>query len=226
MPDLADSWKFPVGQHDLRAARVPKAGGDGTEAGGQRRRDSDLVGLCVDDPREGPTRVLALLDPVLPRRAAFVPVLQVAVVRLADRVRERALRARVDVDALLEDWKAMANAVGQRPNEERSFALVGCRHARLAVQLEVAKRSLGASAHGRIFATPPPKRKICHTTGTLKNQGLTPIFCRCLGGAAQERRFVVKGVTAACSESAHVWQRAGLVVLAPEVRLLQILVLE
>src|SRR5215208_957928 len=207
MPDLADSWKFPVGQHDLRAARVPKARGDGAEASRKRRRDSDLVGLCVDDPGEGPTRVLALLDPVLPRRAAFVPVLQVAVVRLADRVRERALRARVYVDALVEGREPVANAVGQRPDEEWPLAFVGCRYARLAVQLEVAKRSVGASAHGRIFATPPPKRKICHTTGTLENQGLTPIFRRFLGGSAQESRFVVKGVTAAWSESPHVWNK-------------------
>ena len=52
-------------------------------------------------------RRLEPADPVLPGRAVLVPVVEVAPVGVAHRVRERSLRAAVDVDALLEDREAV-----------------------------------------------------------------------------------------------------------------------
>src|SRR5439155_10352458 len=67
-----------------------------------------------DQAGDAPPRGLELPDPVLPGRTVLVPVGQVAVVGRAHRVRERALRAAVDVDAPLEDGEAVAN-----PGRER-----------------------------------------------------------------------------------------------------------
>src|SRR5204862_7892786 len=80
-------------------------------AGRARRRDSHLLGLGVDAAREGRARRLLPLPPVLPRRAVLVPVGQVLLVRGAHRIGQRALRARVDIDAPLEDREALPAAL-------------------------------------------------------------------------------------------------------------------
>ena len=74
--------------------------------------ESDVVtaissGTCVDEPGEGSAGGFLPLHPVLPRRALVVPVLEVLLVGSAHRVRQRPLRARVDVHLPLEDRESV-----------------------------------------------------------------------------------------------------------------------
>src|SRR5205807_4304051 len=74
----------------------------------------DLVRARVDEPRKGGARRFLPLDPVLPWRALLVPVGEVLLVRGAHRVRERSLRAGVDVDLVLEDGEAVTATLRER----------------------------------------------------------------------------------------------------------------
>jgi len=76
--------------------------------------ETDLVLVRVHERRDGAPHSLETPDPVLPRRAVLVPVVQVLPVGVAHRVRERALRAAVDVDPLLEHREAVPDAPRQR----------------------------------------------------------------------------------------------------------------
>src|SRR5215208_6430954 len=60
-------------------------------------------------PRSSCACAICPLDPVLPLRPVLVPAVEVLLVGGADGVGERALRARVDVDALAEDRKPPSN---------------------------------------------------------------------------------------------------------------------
>ena len=86
MPDLADRRKLPVGQHDLRAAREPQSALQRGDASRQRRRDGDLFRNGVDQIRKACARRFLPFDPVLPRRTFLVPVAEVLLVRVADRI--------------------------------------------------------------------------------------------------------------------------------------------
>ena len=114
VPDLADRRELEVGKHDLRALRPVERRRERRDAGRLGGRDRDLVRLGADQVGAGRARPLCLLDPVLPRRAVLVPVAQVGLVGAAHGIRERPLRARVDVDLLLEDRKAVPAAGRER----------------------------------------------------------------------------------------------------------------
>ncbi len=87
--------------------------------GRERGRHRHLVGLAADEPREGGACRLGPLDPVLPRCALLVPVGQVGVVGRAHRVRERALRAGVEVGEPLEDREPRAAPGDRAPRRQR-----------------------------------------------------------------------------------------------------------
>ena len=108
VPDLADRRELVVADHDLRPLREVDRTRERADACRERRRDRDVVGLRVHEPREGRARRLVALDPVVPRRAALVPADEVLLVGGAHGIGERALRARVDVDEPLEDREALA----------------------------------------------------------------------------------------------------------------------
>ena len=103
VPDLADRRELPVREDDLRPLRETETARQRAHSRGERRRHRDLVGACVDEPGEGAAGGFLPLDPVLPRRALVVPVLEVLLVGSAHRVRQRTLRARVDVHLPVED---------------------------------------------------------------------------------------------------------------------------
>jgi len=88
MPDLADGRELPVREDDLRALRETETARQRAHSGGERCRYRDLVGTCVDEAGEGAARGFLTLDPVLPRRALVVPVLEVLLVGSPDRVRQ------------------------------------------------------------------------------------------------------------------------------------------
>ncbi len=113
--DLADSRELEVADHD-RVAPVAEAeaADEPAHTRGDRGRDRDLVLAGVHEPRDRRPHRLEAADPVLPGRAVLVPVVEVAGVGVAHRVRERSLRAAVDVDLPLEDRKAVPNPARQR----------------------------------------------------------------------------------------------------------------
>ena len=122
--------KLEVGHDDARPlARSLKRARQRAHAGRERGRDGDLVGPGADEPGERRSGRLGALDPVVPGRAAVVPARQVVVVGGTHRIRERALRARVDVDEPLEDREPVSAAVrhgrgvnGQgRPSADRRW---------------------------------------------------------------------------------------------------------
>ena len=95
--------KLEVGHDDARPLVEAERARQRAHAGRQRGGDGDLVGPGADEPGERRSGRLGALDPVVPGRTALVPARQVVVVGGAHRIRERALRARVDVDEALED---------------------------------------------------------------------------------------------------------------------------
>ena len=88
-------------------AASPRASGeradDAVHALADRRGDGDLARLCVQQPCERGPRRLRPLDPVAPLGAVRVPAVEVLLVGGAHPVRERALRARVQVRRVRED---------------------------------------------------------------------------------------------------------------------------
>ena len=110
MPDLPDGRELEVADDDPRALGVVEGARERAHPRRERGRHRDLVGLAADEAREGGPGRLGPLDPVLPGCALVVPVGEVGLVGAADRVRERPLRARVDVAEPLEDREALAAA--------------------------------------------------------------------------------------------------------------------
>ena len=144
VPDLPDGRKLPVGDHDLRALREAQAARERAHARGERGRHGDLVRRRVDEPGEGAARRLLPLDPVLPGSAVLVPVGEVLLVGRAHRVRQRSLRAGVDVDLLLEDREPVAAALRERRclnGQGRPFAVF--------VREQLLRRALQDAAAGR-----------------------------------------------------------------------------
>ena len=113
--DLTDRRKLEVADDDRVAALAEaQAAEQRADAGGDRSRHRDLVLVRVHQARNAAAHGLEPPDPVLPRRAVLVPVVEVPGVRLAHRVGERALRAAVDVDLPLEDREAVPDPSRQR----------------------------------------------------------------------------------------------------------------
>ncbi len=103
MRDLADGGELVVGDHDPGAGREVEGADDPAHALGHGRGHRELRRRRVEQPRERPTRRFGPLHPVLPLGAVRVPAGEVLLVGSADAVRERALRAGVEVGGRRED---------------------------------------------------------------------------------------------------------------------------
>ena len=108
--DLADRRELVRRDHDpvplapeLERADEPA---DRSRDGGL---DRDVVRSGAEELRERGSGRLRALDPVPPLRAVLVPAGEVLLVRRADGVGERTLRARVDVDLVAEDREPPSN---------------------------------------------------------------------------------------------------------------------
>ena len=121
VPDLADGRELEVADHDLRPCLEVDRARERAHAGRERRGHGDVVRRTADEAGEGRPGGLGPLDPVLPRRPALVPARQIVAVRGAHRVRERALRARVDVGQPLEDREARAAGGNGANGQGRPF---------------------------------------------------------------------------------------------------------
>ena len=103
--DLADGRELVLADHDPGAAAAleRQRRDDPADALRDGRRHGDLVGLAVEQLGEARARRLGPLDPEFPLGPVLVPAGEVLLVGGADAVRERALRARVEVRRVLED---------------------------------------------------------------------------------------------------------------------------
>ena len=115
--DLADRRELVLRDHDpVPRSREVERGDEGADCGGDRRLDRDVVRLGAEQGGERGAGGLGALDPVPPLGAVLVPAGEVLLVRAADRVGQRPLRARVDVDLALEDRKTPANRLADPAN--------------------------------------------------------------------------------------------------------------
>ncbi len=114
--DLADGGELVLRDDDpVALAREVECGEERADGGRDGGLDRDVVGLRAQEPGERGSRGLGPLDPVLPFGAVLVPAGEVLLVGRAHLVRERPLRARVDVDLALEDGKTPANGLADEP---------------------------------------------------------------------------------------------------------------
>ncbi len=110
--DLADGRELVLADDDAVPLTAQVEGGhERADPLRDGRRDRDLVRVGMDEAREAGASGFVPLDPELPLRAVFVPAAQPLLDRRTNTVRERALRARVEVDGVLEDRKLRADRV-------------------------------------------------------------------------------------------------------------------
>ena len=108
--DLADGRELELRDHDPPTLRLERQRAhERAHALRDRRRHRDLRRIGLDESREGGSRCLGPLDPVLPLGAVLVPAREVLLVRRPNVVGERALRARVRIHGVLEDREALAD---------------------------------------------------------------------------------------------------------------------
>ena len=108
--DLADRRELVLADHDPVALAVERQRRDKrADALRDRRRDRDVVCLGVEQPRDRASERLVPVDPEAPFGPVRVPAREPLVDCRADGVRERALRARVEVGRGLEDRKLVAD---------------------------------------------------------------------------------------------------------------------
>ncbi len=110
--DLTDRRELELRDHDAISSRLERERAD--QAAHSLRDGGDhchLLRRRADQAREGRPCRIRPFHPVLPLGAVLVPAGEVLVVRLSDVHRERALRAGVGVDRVLEDREAGAYGV-------------------------------------------------------------------------------------------------------------------
>ena len=109
--DLADGRELVLADHDpvAAAALERQRRDDPADALRDGRRHRDLVGVAVEQLGEARARRLGALDPELPLGAVLVPAGEVLLVGGAHPVRQRALRARVEIGLVLEDRELAAD---------------------------------------------------------------------------------------------------------------------
>ena len=102
--DLPDRRELVLADDDaVPLAREVESGHERADSLRDRGGDGDVVGRGVQEPGERGSRGLVPLDPEVPLGPVLVPARDPALHRVADALRERALRARVRVDRVLED---------------------------------------------------------------------------------------------------------------------------
>ena len=120
--DLADRRELVLADHDAVAAAALEGErrDDAVDALRDGRRHRHLVGLAVDQLGEARAGRLGALDPELPLGAVLVPAREVLLVGRAHPVRERALRAGVEIGLVLEDRELAADR-GADPGADGSL---------------------------------------------------------------------------------------------------------
>ena len=127
MRDLADGRELVLGDDDpVPLAAEVERGDERADGGGDGGLDRDLVGLHREELGEAAADRLRPLDPVPPLGAVRVPAVEVLLVGGADGVRERALRAGVDVDLVAEDREAAANRLADERWAVSDSSLTRC----------------------------------------------------------------------------------------------------
>ena len=121
--DLTDRRELVLADHDAVAAAAleRERRDDAVDALRDGGRHRHLVGLAVDQLGEARAGGLGALDPELPLGTVLVPTGEVLLVGCADPVRERALRARVEIGLVLEDRELAANR-GADPGADGAHA--------------------------------------------------------------------------------------------------------
>ena len=121
--DLADGRELVLADHDAVAAAALERqrrddAADALRDGGRHRH---LVGVAVEQLGEARAGGLGALDPELPLGAVLVPAGEVLLVGGADPVRQRALRAGVEIGLVLEDRELAADR-GADPGADGAHA--------------------------------------------------------------------------------------------------------
>ena len=121
--DLADRRELVLADHDAVAAAAleRERRDDAVDALRDGGRHRDLVGVAVEQLGEARAGRLGALDPELPLGAVLVPAGEVLLVGGAHPVRQRALRAGVEIGLVLEDRELAADR-GADPGADGAHA--------------------------------------------------------------------------------------------------------
>ena len=149
--DLPDGRKLVVADDDpVPLAREIERGDERADTLRDGGRDGHVVGLGVHEAGERRSCRLVALDPVLPLGAVLVPAGKPLLGGGANAVRERALRARVRIDRVLEDRELVPNGHARRQT---------ARHVSSDQGRPCAARRAGGAP------TPSPRERSARSTG-------------------------------------------------------------